>query len=99
MRLVESFFISQSWCILMSILLTNNEYHREYIPNFYLLREDFMSLKAFLVTFFKHVLKFSGIFSFFGTAIINHFVKHIYTLFVMFKYIIHHYCAVADVAD
>ena len=57
-----------------------------------------MKLKAFLVTFFKHVLKFL-VFFFFETAVINHFVKPIYILCVMFKDIIHFYCAVADLAD
>ena len=65
----------------------------------YLLGEDFMNFKAFLVTFFKHVLKVLIFCFFFGTAIINHFFKHIYILFVMFKYIIHHYCAVKNLAD
>ena len=38
-------------------------------------------------------------FVFFGTAIINHFIQHIYILFAIFKYVFHHYCDVADLAD
>ena len=58
-----------------------------------------MNLKAFCVHFFKHILKVSAILFFFGTAIINHFIQRIYILFVMFKYVFHHYCDVADLAD
>ena len=46
-----------------------------------------------------HILKVFGILLFFGTAIKNHFIQHIYILFVMFKYVFHHYCSVADLAD
>ena len=83
----------------LSVGIKITHVHRIYNLIFYVLREDFMNLKALCLRFFTHIVKVSGMLFFFGTAIINHFIQHIYILFVMFKYVFHHYCDVAHLAD